>query len=361
MNSIKVEKVFAQKAIDLLGKLNLRDKSKKPKADSKNLFIPVIKLNSDEKKKLEEELKKNKVKFSFAQSGFEEIKKNPRNLKEELKNKLTEKELRELITSFNSLGDTAVIEIPDSLKTKENLIGEALMKLNKGEITLPQSDLNHLKTLYDAELLELDGELGKIFKLLSETKLIDNSIIVITSDHGEEFGEHGVWGMHSYSLYDELIHVPLIVKIPNINQPKRISSLAEVVDIPKTIISLLNLKSPQKLDGINLMDIVDGKTSKTSVYSETFSHKQQMLDNIVKLPAFNNLNDIPQQMFDELSRQKQQKIKKQMVRNDNFKLIKNYDDTIELYNLKDDALEKNSLFGRGISEEKTLIDLLNNY
>lgn len=132
MNSIKVEKVFAQKAIDLLGKLNLRDKSKKPKADSKNLFIPVIKLNSDEKKKLEEELKKNKVKFSFAQSGFEEIKKNPRNLKEELKNKLTEKELRELITSFNSLGDTAVIEIPDSLKTKENLIGEALMKLNKG-------------------------------------------------------------------------------------------------------------------------------------------------------------------------------------------------------------------------------------
>ena len=236
-----------------------------------------------------------------------------------------------------------------------------IVKLNKGEITLPQSDLNHLKTLYDAELLELDGELGKIFKLLSETKLIDNSIIVITSDHGEEFGEHGVWGMHSYSLYDELIHVPLIVKIPNINQPKRISSLAEVVDIPKTIISLLNLKSPQKLDGINLMDIVDGKTSKTSVYSETFSHKQQMLDNIEKLPAFNNLNDIPQQMFDELSRQKQQKIKKQMVRNDNFKLIKNYDDTIELYNLKDDALEKNSLFGRGISEEKTLIDLLNNY
>ena len=236
-----------------------------------------------------------------------------------------------------------------------------IVKLNKGEITLPQSDLEHLKTLYDAELLEMDKELGKIFELLSETKLIDNSIIIITSDHGEEFGEHGTWAMHAYSLYDELIHIPLIIRIPDFNQVKRNANLAELVDIPKTIISLLNIKSPQELDGINLMDSFDGKTSKKYVYSETSSQKQQLLDNIERLTSNQKINEIPPQILEGLNQQKKQKIKTHMVRTDNFKLIKNFDNTMELYNLKDDPFEKNNIYGTGIGEEKTLIDALNNY
>ena len=59
------------------------------------------------------------------------MKKKPRNLKEALKNKLTKKELNQLITSFDSIGNIAVIQVPDELKRKEKLIGNTLLKLNK--------------------------------------------------------------------------------------------------------------------------------------------------------------------------------------------------------------------------------------
>ena len=236
-----------------------------------------------------------------------------------------------------------------------------IVKLNKDEITLPQSDLNHLKTLYDAELLELDYELGKIFDLLSETKLIDNSIIIITSDHGEEFGEHGIWGMHAYSLYDELIKVPLIIRIPNIYKPEHIPSLVELTDIVPTITSLLNLKSPFEFDGQNLLDIASGKLSKDYIYSETFIQKQQMLDNIETGFSIQKISDIPPKIQVGLRAQKKQKIKTRMIRTNEFKLIKNFNGSTELYNLKDDPLEKNNLAEQGLIEETDLLEKLKDY
>lgn len=236
-----------------------------------------------------------------------------------------------------------------------------IVKLNKREITLPQSDLNHLKTLYDAELLELDKELGRIFDLLSETKLIDNSIIIITSDHGEEFGEHGIWGMHAYSLYDELIKVPFIIRVPTFNKPQRIPNLVELTDIVPTITSLLNIKSPLEFDGQNLLDIPSGKVTKTYVYAETFIQKQQMLENIEKGFSIQKINEIPPQIQEGLNQQKEQKIKTRMIRTNGFKLIKNFNGSVELYNIKDDPLEKNNLAGQGLKEETGLLEKLKDY
>ena len=261
---------------------------------------------------------------------------------------------------YSPNGDSAKLVDPNYTGSLKSFDISQIVKLNKEEITLPQSDLEQIKTLYDAELLELDSNLGKIFQLLSETKLIDNSIVVITSDHGEEFGERGGWGIHGYSLYDELIKVPLIIRIPD-SKPERIPHLTELVDIVPTITSILNLKNPLEFDGVNLLDIASGKLSKDYVYSETFIQKQQMLDNIEEGYSIRRIADIPPQVQNGLNQQKKQKIKTRTIRTTGFKLIKNFNGSTEFYNIKDDPLEKNNLAGQGLKEETGLLEKLKDY
>jgi Sulfatase len=68
--------------------------------------------------------------------------------------------------------------------------------------------------LYDEEIAYADWALGRFFHHLSKSGRFDNAWVIVTSDHGEEFGERGMWG-HGITLYDEMLHVPLIVKAPN--------------------------------------------------------------------------------------------------------------------------------------------------
>jgi arylsulfatase A-like enzyme len=85
--------------------------------------------------------------------------------------------------------------------------------IRSGAVTLAPEEVDAMRGQYDEELLALDGEIGLLFDRLRERGLWDDTLIVLTSDHGEEFFEHG--GMaHGTSLYDELIHVPMVLKPP---------------------------------------------------------------------------------------------------------------------------------------------------
>lgn len=122
---VKVEKKDAQKAIQILNDLGMRESNLKPLRSKNEITIPISKKTV----KLETALKRNKIDFEFNEREFESYGKTS-SLKEELKNKLNEKELDELITSFDSLGSIAVIEIPESLQNKQKVIAEALLKVN---------------------------------------------------------------------------------------------------------------------------------------------------------------------------------------------------------------------------------------
>lgn len=65
--------------------------------------------------------------------------------------------------------------------------------------------------LYDAEIKYVDSEVGRLFENLKESGIYDDTTIILTSDHGEEFGAHGKF-LHN-NLYEELIHIPLIIKL----------------------------------------------------------------------------------------------------------------------------------------------------
>lgn len=84
--------------------------------------------------------------------------------------------------------------------------------------------------LYDAEVASADRELGRLLEGLKKDGLYDDALIIVTSDHGEAFLEHGHW-QHSQTLYDELIHVPLVVKFPGEHRASRWPKLVSSVDV----------------------------------------------------------------------------------------------------------------------------------
>jgi arylsulfatase len=114
------------------------------------------------------------------------------------------------------------------------------------------NDRNHLIALYDAEIRYLDQSIGELFQQLKDDGLYKGSLIVLSADHGESFGEHGLW-MHGHSLYQPEVHVPLIVKSPAQPRGQRIALPVQAIDIFPTIADIA--QAPvlgATLDGVSL-------------------------------------------------------------------------------------------------------------
>ncbi len=106
-------------------------------------------------------------------------------------------------------------------------------------------DVEHLAALYDAEIRFTDFHLGKILNVLRNLGVYDDTILVITADHGEEFFEHG-WLSHRRTLFDESIHIPLIMRYPSeISAGVVVEQMVRTVDIAPTILSLAQIPKPE--------------------------------------------------------------------------------------------------------------------
>jgi len=113
------------------------------------------------------------------------------------------------------------------------------------------SEAAHLMRLYDAGIRQLDDELGRFFGWLRDKQWLDDTVVIITSDHGEEFLEHG--GMlHSSSHYEELVRVPLIISGAGIDVSGRVSTPVSIVDVAPTLLTLLDIQPTAEFDGRDL-------------------------------------------------------------------------------------------------------------
>lgn len=120
---------------------------------------------------------------------------------------------------------------------------------------------------YDGEINYLDTELGKFFDYLKKNGLYEDLFIVIVSDHGEQFLEHGDQ-RHGYKLFNEEIHVPLLIRTGRAKDTGRvINETISTVDILPTIYSRLGLKIPENLQGVSLLD-EDSVTKRKGIMSE---------------------------------------------------------------------------------------------
>jgi arylsulfatase A-like enzyme/Flp pilus assembly protein TadD len=124
---------------------------------------------------------------------------------------------------------------------------------------------------YRGEVAYLDSELGKFFDFLQNENLWDNTIIVVTGDHGESFGEHREQG-HGFFIYESTVRVPLIIRAPRAFPVKRIDRIVEHVDIVPTILDMLDIPRPPAVQGRSVLGLMLGRseTGFDSAYTETY-------------------------------------------------------------------------------------------
>ncbi|MCA9543169.1 MAG: sulfatase-like hydrolase/transferase, partial [Myxococcales bacterium] len=108
---------------------------------------------------------------------------------------------------------------------------------------------------YDSEIAFVDHHLKPVFEALDAEGLAENTVVILTSDHGEAFKEHG-FHFHGRTVYDEELRVPLIVRFPGA-EPKRVGELTALLDILPTVAQAVGLKAP-KAQGQSLIPLLTG-------------------------------------------------------------------------------------------------------
>lgn len=137
-----------------------------------------------------------------------------------------------------------------------------------GQQRIAPEEVEGLTARYDAALTSLDAELGNLFDGLRRRGRFDNSLIIVTADHGEALGERGHLGHGGLSVYDNQVHVPLIIKFPNARDGVVIQDPVSHVDIVPTILETLGYGLPGSLDGVSLASAAPG--APRAVFSEMY-------------------------------------------------------------------------------------------
>jgi arylsulfatase A-like enzyme len=188
-----------------------------------------------------------------------------------------------------------------------------------------------LRSLYDSEINYCDEHLKLALQALPG---FEDSLLIITSDHGEEFDDHGGLG-HGTSLYEELVRVPLIVRFPGARHAGvRIDHQVSIVDILPTIVEALGLKVPQTADGESLVRLIEGHETEEG----TTPRKE---------------------IYMELDR----KFKGEAVRSENLKLIdiRSPVTGIALFDIEEDSEEKFNIAGLRPHDVERLFKALRNF
>lgn len=124
--------------------------------------------------------------------------------------------------------------------------GQPIRELREKAPHMRANDIEYIKALYDSEIRFTDEYIGKLLDELKELELYDNTLIVFTADHGEEFLERGnYWIGHTKTLYQEQIHVPLMIKLPESNKQRIVHEYVGLIDLMPTIIDYTGLWIPE--------------------------------------------------------------------------------------------------------------------
>ncbi len=123
----------------------------------------------------------------------------------------------------------------------------------------------YFRALYDERIYQMDEKLSGLFALLQNQQVADNTIVIITSDHGEEFNEHGKM-FHMNNIYNTSTYTPLIMHAPKL-PPRQINDLVQSIDIVPTILGMLNVSKPVWFQGIDLLDVIlANRRAETNTY-----------------------------------------------------------------------------------------------
>ncbi len=128
--------------------------------------------------------------------------------------------------------------------------------LRAGQFDLSDEDKARIEALYDEEIFGMDQDFQVFIDSLKAGGFFDDSMIIFNADHGEEFWEHGGFE-HGHQLYDEVIHVPLIIKGGGFPKGERIEGLCSNIDILPTVLDWTSIPAPGELNAHNLYNLLD--------------------------------------------------------------------------------------------------------
>lgn len=149
----------------------------------------------------------------------------------------------------------------------EALDGDEQADISKGKKKAGPEDVAWIKALYHAEVDYHEDYMGRFFDELRKSKLLDDTLVVVTNDHGEELGEHGRYG-HGHSLYDELLRSPLLMRYPPVFKAgTTVDTITELVDVMPTVLDVLGVKAAAELDGTSLLPLAEGKPEHHPAYA----------------------------------------------------------------------------------------------
>jgi len=184
----------------------------------------------------------------------------------------------------------------------------------QGDREYNETELEYVKDLYLAEVESVDERVGYLLSVLRFKNLLDKTFIVFTSDHGELFGEHGLYGHGAFGrgchYYEDLVRVPLLISGPAVVKGKRVRENVSTLDIMPTLKQLLNAAYEDGVQGKSLAPLLFGDAKREALIYLDDVREHEQLDALV---------------------------------DGHFKLICSGPDKFELYDLQRDPDEKNNL------------------
>lgn len=164
--------------------------------------------------------------------------------------------------------------------------------------------------LYDGEVAYVDSALNQLLNRLDTWGLTDNTLLLITADHGESLSEHHYWG-HGKKLYEASLRVPLIVSFPGrLPQGRVVDDLVRSVDVSPTILDLLGIPPLADAQGVSLMPLMNGTMGEPpnlASYGETFFPRLRFGDDALRsyrtrrwkyIRSFNQDGIVKEELFD---------------------------------------------------------------
>ncbi|OGW13352.1 MAG: hypothetical protein A3G93_07885 [Nitrospinae bacterium RIFCSPLOWO2_12_FULL_45_22] len=212
-------------------------------------------------------------------------------------------------------------------------VNQDAFKYIAGQVEMDRLDFEVLTALYDGELAYLDFRIGELYSHLKGKGLLDDTLLIITSDHGENLGEHNLMD-HQYCLYDTLLRVPLIVRYPGVFPAgEMVSTQVQLVDIFPTIMDILQTDDKEmshELHGQSLLPHKLGDQERTFAVAEYLGPQPAIEIMAKRYPGSERyLNKFNRSLF--------------AIRTSSWKFIESSDGRNELYNIRDDPGEVNNL------------------
>jgi arylsulfatase A-like enzyme len=154
---------------------------------------------------------------------------------------------------------------------KPVLTGIQLGKIKQGTLKVNDTDKAYLEALHNAEITQSDTAFGVFLQDLKDAGLYDSSAVIVISDHGDEFWDHGDVG-HAQAPHQELVHVPFMIHAPGLLQPGRlIESDVEALDLAPTLLELAGIPVPDSMQGQSVLGLAQDEIGRwpTSAITQT--------------------------------------------------------------------------------------------